>query len=310
MLDVLALTAPVYLLIAAGWVAARSGYVAADDMRAVGRVVMRLCLPAAIFVAISRAPIADVLRWDFVLGYAAGSLAVFGLGLVLARRVLRQGTQGAALVAMGMSCSNSAFMGFPVAAMAVGDAALPAFTMAMLIENILMMPLAVTLAEARPGQGVQALARTVAGMGRNPLLIAVCAGVVFSLSGLPMPGFAAATLAMVAPVAAPVALIAVGGIVATLPPPSRAAAGAVPWVVAGKLLVHPLVVLGALLLAGPMPRDLLLSGVLIAAVPMLSIYALFGQRWGREEVAAAALLTATVLSFATVSGALAVAGRF
>lgn len=307
MLDVLALTAPIYLLIATGFLAARSGYVPADDVRAIGRVAMRLCLPAAIFVAVSRAPMAEVLRWDFVLGYAAGSLLVFAAGLVFARRVLGQTQQGAALLAMGMSCSNSAFMGFPVAAMAVGEGALQAFTMAMLIENILMMPLAVTLAEARPGQGLRALAQTVAGMARNPLLVAVCAGIAFSLSGLPVPGFVEVTLSMLAPVAPPVSLIAVGGIVATLP--AARGAGAVPWVVAGKLIAHPLAVLGCLSLAGPVPTPLLLSGVLIAAVPMMSIYALFGQRWGQEQLAASALLTAIVLSFGTVSAAIALIGQ-
>ncbi|HSF63724.1 MAG TPA: AEC family transporter [Paracoccaceae bacterium] len=303
MFDVLALTAPIYLLIATGFLAARSRYVAADDVRAVGRVVMRLCMPAAIFVAVSGADVTEVLRWNFVLGYTGGSLVVFGAGLIVARRVLGQSQQGAALLAMGMSCSNSAFMGFPVAAMAVGDAALQAFTMAMLIENILMMPLAVTLAEARPGQGLRALGQTALGMVRNPLLIAVMAGVAFSLSGLAMPGFVAATLAMLAPVAPPLALLAVGGIVATLPP--ARGVGVVPWVVAGKLVAHPLAVLGGLTLAGPMPAPLLLSGVLIAAVPMMSIYALFGQRWGQEQVAASSLLTATVLSFVTVSAAIA-----
>lgn len=307
MLDVLALTAPIYLLIATGFLAARSRYVAADDVRAVGRVVMRLCMPAAIFVAVSSTDVAEVLRWDFVLGYTGGSLAVFGAGLILARRVLGQGQQGAALLAMGMSCSNSAFMGFPVAAMVVGDGALQAFTMAMLIENILMMPLAVTLAEARPGQGLRALGQTVAGMARNPLLVAVVAGGAVSLSGLPVPGFVAATLAMLAPVAPPLALIAVGGIVATLPP--ARGVGVVPWVVAGKLVAHPLAVLAGLMLAGPVPQPLLVSGVLIAAVPMLSIYGLFGQRWGQENLAATALLTAVVLSFATVTAAIALIGQ-
>jgi hypothetical protein len=48
--------------------------------------------------------------------------------------------------------------------------------------------------------------------------------------------------------------------------------------------------------------------VLIASVPMLSIYALFGLRWGNEAMAATALIVATVVSFFTVSGLLALMG--
>ncbi|MDZ4137194.1 MAG: AEC family transporter [Paracoccaceae bacterium] len=315
---VLAITLPIYLIIALGFCVTKAGYVDASDIRAVGKLVMRVCMPAMIFLAISRTPITAVLRPDFALSYLAGSLLVFGGGLLLARHFLNQPRPVAVLEALGMSASNSAFMGFPVAAMVVGDVALQAFTMTMLVENIVMMPLAVMLADAQtagPGQtGNRGLAgtfrfvwRTLSGMGRNPLLLAVVAAVLFSVSGLALPTPLQATLAMLAPVAPPVALLAVGGTVATLAfAPLR---GPMLWVVAGKLVAHPLAVLGCLLLAGqitsgPMPEGLVLSGVLIASVPMMSIYALFGLRWGAETLAASALILATGISFFTVSGML------
>jgi len=54
---------------------------------------------------------------------------------------------------------------------------------------------------------------------------------------------------------------------------------------------------------------MLLAGVLIASVPMMSIYALFGYRYGQETMAASALILATILSFATVSALVALIGR-
>ncbi len=297
MIEVLSVTLPIYLIIAAGFAAVRSGYVAADDVRALGRVVLRVCMPATIFIAIVRTPVADTLRWDFVLGYLAGSLVVFGTGLAFARLVLKRPRQRAVLEAMGMSCSNSAFMGYPVAALVVGDAALHAFTMTMMIENIVMMPLAVTIADSVSGRG--ALRQTVGGMVKNPLLLAVVAAIVFSLSGLQLPETLGRTLSMLAPVAAPVALLAVGGAVASLPL-SRLEPSLF-FIVAGKLIAHPLAVLGCLALIGTLPPDLLISGVLIASVPMMSIYALFGLRWGEETLAASAMIMTTLLSFFSVS---------
>ena len=308
MLAVFALTLPIYLLIALGYAVARTGYVAVADMRAIGRVVLRVAMPALIFLALARAPLAETLRWDFIAGYAAGSLAIFAAGFGLARGPMRKPMPQAALEALGMSCSNSAYLGMPVAAILVGEVALQAFAMAMLVENILILPLAVTLAEASGGGGrVAALRRTLGGMVRNPLLLAVLAGVLASLTGARLPDALMQVLSMLAPVAAPVALLVIGAAVSDLPP-AGVGGPAVARVVAGKLIGHPLAVLAGLYLLGPPPQALLTSGVLIASVPMLSIYALFGQRWGNEPLAATALIGATVVSFFSVSGLLALLG--
>ncbi len=308
MLAVFALTLPIYLLIALGYFVTKVGYVAAADMRAIGRVVLRVAMPALIFLALARAPLSEALRWDFMAGYAAGSLVLFLAGLTLARWTLRKSLSQAALEALGMSCSNSAYLGMPVAALLVGDVALQAFAMAMLVENILILPLAITLAEATGGGGRRtALLRILGGMARNPLLVAVLVGLAASVSGLVLPAVALNVLGMLAPVAAPIALLVIGAAVADLP---RAGIGgaAVARVVFGKLVLHPAAVLAGLTLFGPPSDALLISGVLIASVPMMSTYALFGLRWGNEALAATALIVATVVSFFTVSALLALLG--
>ncbi|PKQ05191.1 MAG: permease [Alphaproteobacteria bacterium HGW-Alphaproteobacteria-11] len=308
MLAVFALTLPIYLLIALGFFVAKVGYVAVADMRAIGRVVLRVAMPALIFLALARAPLADTLRWDFMAGYAVGSLVIFTAGFALARGPLRRPMPQAALEALGMACSNSAYLGMPVAAILVGDVALQAFAMAMLVENIVILPLAVVLAEASGGGGrMAAFKRTLGGMVRNPLLIAVLVGVAASLTGLVLPAAVMQVMGMLAPVAAPVALLVIGSAVADLPP-SGVGGAAVARVVFGKLVLHPLAVLAGFYLFGPPAPALLTSGVLIASVPMLSTYALFGLRWGNEALAATSLIVATVVSFFTVSGLLALLG--
>jgi hypothetical protein len=308
MLAVFALTLPIYLMIALGYGVSRTGYVAVADMRAVGRMVLRVAMPALIFLALARAPLGNTLRGDFLAGYAAGSLAVFAAGFTLARRILRHSRQQAALEALGMSCSNSAYLGLPVATLLVGDVALQVFAMAMLVENVLILQLAMLLAEAQGGGGRAAIMRTLSGMARNPLFIAVLAGAAVSLTGVAVPGAALTVLGMLAPVAAPLALLAIGSAVADLPAAGFGGA-AVARVVFGKLILHPLAVFAALYMIGPPPPVLLTSGVVFAAVPMLSIYALLGLRWGNESLAAMALIVATVVSFFTVSTLLGLLGH-
>lgn len=123
----LGVTLPVYLIIAVGYGAVKAGYVRPDAMRALGRVVLRLCIPATLFVAILRVPAAQALRWDFLVAYALGSLSVFAAGLAFARLALGRSWQASVLSGLGSSSSNSGFMGFPIVALVLGDVALQAF---------------------------------------------------------------------------------------------------------------------------------------------------------------------------------------
>lgn len=300
MIEVLTITFPIYLVIALGFAVVRSGLVGVDDIRAIGRVVISVFIPATLFVNVSRVPVAEALRWDFVAGYLAGSLVVFAAGSLFAHRVQGQTRPVSVLAGLGMSSSNSAFMGYPIVSMVLGDVALQALTMAMLVENVVMIPLAALLADG--GRGRSLWQTTVRPVLTNPLLIAVASALALSASGLAIPGFLERTLSMLAPVGPPVALLAVGGIVAALSfAPVRGLVGAV---VLGKLVLHPLAVLAALTAFGTLPQDLVLAAVLFASVPMMSIYALFGQRWGAESLAASALILTTVFSFLSVSAIL------
>ena len=300
MAEVLAITFPIYLIIALGYAVVKGGLVSVDDIRALGRVVIVVFIPATLFVAVSNVPVAEAIHWGFVAAYLAGSLAVFAAGSLFAARVQRQPRPVAVLQGLGMSSSNSGFMGFPIVAMVLGDVAVQALAMAVVVENVVMIPLAMLLADG--GRGRSLWQSTLRPVLSNPILIAVVAALALSASGVALPGVVQRTLEILAPVGPPVALVAVGGIVAALSfTPIR---GPVVAVVVGKLVLHPLAVLAALTLTGSLPQDLVLAGVLFASVPMMSIYALFGQRWGAESLAASALILTTVLSFFTVSAIL------
>lgn len=77
--------------------------------------------------------------------------------------------------------------------------------------------------------------------------------------------------------------------------------------VLGKLVLHPLAVFAAVMalpLVGFPAREpsLRLAAVLLAAMPMMSIYPILAQSHGKENLGAAALLVTTVVSFFSLSG--------
>lgn len=296
---VAAVVGPIFAVILLGFVAVRSAYVDAAMVRALGGFVLRVAMPALIFGALAGAPLGTSLEPGYIAAYGAASAAVFGFGYLRARR---QGGTPAAMQALGMACTNSGFMGYPIAALVVGPAATTVLTQNFLVENLLVIPAALVLAELGRGAAGRApgavAASVAAGLARNPLVIAISAGIAVAATGLPLPGWTTGPVALLAGTAAPVALFVIGGTVAGLP---RAVlpAGTI-WVVFGKLVLHPLAVLAALLMVPGLDPVLLATGVLFAAMPMITIYPIIGAQFGEDRATAAALFAATIAAFATV----------
>lgn len=302
MLEILAITLPIFLLIGAGFTAARTGLLSRDNMQGVGTFVMYLALPSLIIRALTEHPLAEVFNPTYLLAYGLGSLATFLLGLALSMGLRGKRLDAGAIHALGMSASNSGFIGYPVALMAIGPPAAIFMALNMVVETLFIIPTALILAEAsrQNGNGVGQVARqTLARLTRNPVLIGLLIGILLALTGLRLPGPVARAVSMLADAAGPAALFTIGGMLHGLK--VRGMAMDVGQVVLGKLLLHPLVVLGAFLLL-PDPDPMLIAGaMLFACAPMISVYPLFGKQYGQGDTSAAGLMVSTLASFVTIS---------
>lgn len=306
---ILAITGPIYLVVAAGFAATHFGLFARADMRVFGKYVIFLALPALLFNALSQRSVAEVLNPVFVTAYAAGSVAVMLAGIAWARRTGKP-LSASAIIGMGMSCSNSGFIGFPLVAQLFGPAtAGVGLALAMIVENVLLLPLALAIAEmevagedvpaSRTARMRAALAQSMRALVRNPLVIGIALGLLFSVAGWRLPEPAAKAVNLFAMSCAAISLFVIGGSLAGAS--ARGMAADVAAVAVGKLLLHPLAVLGALWLLPPMARELEIAVVIMAAVPMLGIYPILAQRHGHDTMAAAAQLGTTVASFFTLT---------
>ncbi len=308
--SVLAVIAPVFLLIALGFACARTGYVVPSGNGALSGFVMKVAMPALIFRAVNAQPIAEVIQPGFVAAYAGACLAVFAFGWLRARYMGGYAATPSAIRALGMSCPNSGFMGYPIAAMVVGAPVAGAnFAQFVIVEAMLLIPLGLAVAEIGAGAGRpfrQAARETLGNLARSPLLIGLAAGVAFAATGLSLPGYLQQVIDMLSAVAAPVALFVVGTTVAGLSGGARPSG--IAWVVAGKLVLHPLVFLGALLLVPGLDPLVIGGAVISCAAPMMSIYPIFGAQFGEQDMAATALLAATVVSFLTIATVIALTG--
>lgn len=299
--DILAITGPIFLLIGLGYAAVRAGLYPKASLPALGGFVITFCIPALLFRSLSQRSWADVANGSYLLAYAAGSLAVLGVGLAWAR-ARGQARDAAAMTGMGMSCANTAFIGFPVALQVVGPEASVALALTMLVENFLMIPLCLALADsagARHESFLRGFGRALLGLRKNPIVLGIVAGLAAALAQWTMPPTLARGVDLMANASSAASLFFIGGTLVGLP--VAGLVGQVTGVAAGKLLLHPLAVLLALRWVGPVAAPLQWAAVLMAAAPMLGIYPILGQRYGRQAVNAASLLVATVASFASLA---------
>jgi len=306
MLDILTITGPIYLAIALGYAATRWGVFERADMRVFGKFTLYLALPALLFNALSQRSVAEILNGQYLLAYALSTLVVMGAALLWTHKVQQRSLSYSSMMVMGMTCPNSGFVGFPIILLTLGPVAGVALALNMVVENLLLIPLLLAVADSEggaPGQWRRALQQTLIGLLKNPLIIGIVAGFLFSWSGVHIPTPVSRTITLFAQASGALSLFVIGGSLVGLQ--VQGLKGPVALIALGKLIVHPLVMLVTLWWVVPVDDPALRMAALItAALPMLGIYTILSQRHGHEATSAAALLVTTVCSFFTLSGLL------
>jgi hypothetical protein len=304
-LDILAITGPIYLVIALGFLGGRLGLFSRPEMRALGKFVVNFALPALLFNALSQRPVNEIFDAGYVGAYATASLVILVCGFGVARYARRKDVAYSALFGMGMSFSNSGFVGYPIVLQWLGPPAAIALALCMMVENLLMLPFTLAMAESGGAHGDTwrvALAKSLGRMLMNPMIVAILLGFAIALAGVPLPDWISRAISLFAAASTAVALFVIGGSLVGLE--VKGLLGDVAIVAVGKLLLHPLLVFAVLLVVSPIDVKMRAAAVAYASAPMLSIYPILAQKYGHEGFCAAALLATTILSFVTISGIL------
>lgn len=305
MLNILAITGPIYLSIGIGYAASRTGVFPKTDGQVLGRFVLHFGLPAMLFNALASRDFGDVMHPSYLVAYGLGSLLSLALGFAVWRWGRQRGITQSSLVGLGFSGSNSGYVGYPILLQILGPAAGVGLALSMLVENLLILPLALAAAdsgEAEHASWQTLVAESFKRMLKIPMMWAIVTGLVFSVLGWHLPEVLSKTVNLFAASCAALALFVNGGSLVGMQ--VRGLVAEVSWVAAGKLFMHPLAVGAMLWLVGPMDASLQISALVLASMPMMGIYPLLAQRHGQEGYCAAALLVATIASFFTISALL------
>ncbi|MDP7150471.1 MAG: AEC family transporter [Paracoccaceae bacterium] len=299
MLDVFLQVLPFFAVIGVGFFAGRSGFFPESAAAILTKFVFYFALSAMLFGFASSQKLGDVLDWDIVGAYLLGTLAVYLLATGVAM-LRKRGVEESAVEAQISVVGNVGFLGIPMLALLLGEAALKSVLMVLAVDLFVFGGLIVILITgARDGRVSPAILLTVGGgLIRNPMIVAIGLGFLWSALGVPVPVPFKAFLDLLGGAATPGALFAIGASLASKSTERVAVAG---WLSFAKLVLHPLAVAGvAVWLFDISAYD---RGAMIAAaaLPVAGNVYILAQHYGvAPQRASAAILVSTMLSIVTV----------
>lgn len=308
MLDIIALIAPVFGLIGLGFLAAKGRLLDAPAPRVLALFGYKIAMPALLFRAMAGVGEVPVSPLWLALTYIAGIAATWILAVLATRLVLRRPAEDAPAFAMGACFSNGVMLGFPVILLALGPEAATPMAFLATCETVLLWifgTLHMGLVTREKGRaGLRALGAVLLDVARNPLILALAAGLAWSTTGIAIPAIPARLIDLLAGAAIPVSLFALGMSLAAYE--FRGQASSVATLCVLKLVLYPALAFWLATEVFQLPRIWAGALVIYVAMPVGANAFIFAARYDRAVGSiSAAVAVSTVLSVVTVTLALA-----
>jgi len=301
---------PVFAIILAGYLSGKAKLLGSASSEALNKFVYWMALPPVLFLGTARRPLAELLNGPFIGAFLGSMLMVYALGALMGRMLHKEKSETLCMQGLTACFSNTGYMGIPLFIAYFGADRLAPAILATVIMSAIMVGIAVIWLEfaASHGQGLGKALRDVGkAIAKNPLIVSSAAGVAWSLllpqGSVPQPIVTFCELMGAA--AGPCALVAIGLFLATRD--IKAPIGEIAWVVALKLLVHPLLCWLLIRTLFPMDPFWTASAMVLAALPTGALTFVVATQYRIYiERTSAAILVSTVVSVVTLSVVLAV----
>ena len=307
MLAIFLKTLPFFAIIGLGYWAGRTKFFSQEATAYLTKFVFYFALSAMLFRFAANLSLAEVLDWPLVGAYLLGTLAIYLLatGIAFLRRL---DIPTAAIEAQCAVIGNVGFLGVPMLVLLLGEQAIGPVMLVLAVDLIVFSSLIVILITgSRDGRMSLAILRTVGlGLLRNPMIVAISSGLIWSALEIPIPAPLNEFLALLGAAATPGALFAIGASLAAIAAERVQVAA---WLSFCKLVLHPAAVAIAALWI--IPIDPYSAAVVIsaAALPVAGNVYILAQHYGvAPHRASAAILLSTVVSIGTVSAVIAWVG--
>jgi len=300
MISVFLQTLPFFLIIGLGYGAGRSGFFPEVATAWLTKFVFYFALSAMLFRFSANLTLAEVWDWNFVVAYLWATGFVYGIATMVAL-LRRISIQEVAIEAQCAVIGNVGFLGVPMLAMLMGEAAIGPVMIVLAIDLIVFGSLVVILVTgSRDGRMSLGILRTVGlGLLKNPMIVSIVLGLTWSGLRLPIPDPMNDFVAILGGAATPGALFAIGASLASKSAERPTVAG---WLSFCKLVLHPAFVAFSVLFlfpVAPYPAAVMIAA---ASLPVAGNVYMLAQHYGvAPKRVSASILISTAAAIVTVS---------
>jgi len=307
MIEIFLRTLPFFAIIGLGYLAGRARFFPEEATAYLTRFVFFFALSAMLFRFAATLPIAEIFDLNIALGYLFGSVLVYVLATIVAG-FRGEGLAVAAFEAQSAVIGNVGFLGIPMFIALYGTAAIGPNVMVLAIDLIVFSSLIVIVVNvAQDGRLSLRTFRTVGlGLVRNPMIVAISAGLAWSLTDWTIPRVMDDFLVTLGNAATPGALFAIGASLAGKSAERLSVAG---WLSFCKLVLHPAAVAVGVLWLFPVDPFAATVVIGLAALPVAGNIYMLAQHYGvAVHRVSAAIFVSTLLSILTLPAVLALLG--
>lgn len=200
---------PVFLTILLGVFLQKIGLMPRRMIRDLNRLCFKVFLPVMLFNNVRATDFRQYFEWHLI-GYAVASVLFLFVALLWLVPKLVERPEQQSVVIQGIYRSNYVILGIPIVGNIYKGDNIATITMLIAIIVPLFNLLAVYLFERFNGQNQHNPLKMLGSIARNPLIIATALGMLYTLTGVQFPGFLNDTLADLAGITIPLALLILG----------------------------------------------------------------------------------------------------
>ncbi len=300
MLAIFIKTIPFFGVIALGYIAGRTKFFPEDATAYLTKFVFYFALSAMLFRFSASLSLSEILDWQVVFAYLAGSVVVYFIATFVA---LKRGEsmQVTAVEAQCAVIGNVGFLGIPMLVLLLGEQSIGPNMLVLSVDLIVFSSLIVILINGTRDGGLSLKVFKSVGLGilKNPMIVSISLGLMWSATKQPIPDVLDSFLALLGDAATPGALFAIG---ASLARKSAERVQIASWLSFCKLVLHPIAVAGFALFVFDVNSFDAAVIITASALPVAgNIYMLAAHYGVAPQRVSASILLSTILSILTVS---------
>ncbi len=295
---------PVVAIIALGFFLVRANMFTPEQNTALNKFVFMIAAPALLFRNVAVTEFPETTPWGLWFSYYLVMFGCMALSIGLACVLLpRRSGPDCVIIGFGSSFSNTVMLGIPIILTAFGEAATLPLFLVLAFHGLLIFSTGILLMELSTSSShsfLGAISALPLALSNQSVLIALLAGVLWNLSGLNLLDPADRFLDILGQAAIPLALVAIGGTLATVP--VRRSVGVAAYISAFKLMVQPAATYGVANYVFDLPPLWVATITLLAAMPTGVLASVLAEQYrSATGAASSSIMVSSIMGIATLS---------